>query len=109
MSVRRAQEEIDSREFTEWMAYLRRVEPHGAWRDDIHAGIIAATTMNAAGGIDGEPAQAVDYLVKFDEPSDDPAPDLKAEANAARIKLHMMRLVEQQKRKDAGKSQRSDH
>jgi hypothetical protein len=41
MSVRRAQREIDSAEFTEWSAF-DRIEPFGPERADLRAGIIAA-------------------------------------------------------------------
>lgn len=46
MSVRRAQEEIDSAEFTEWMAYYQ-LEPFGEERADLRAAIIASTIANA--------------------------------------------------------------
>lgn len=42
MSVSRAQREIGSREFTEWMAFYS-VEPFGPERLDLAAGIIAAS------------------------------------------------------------------
>ena len=45
MSVRRAQLEIDSQEFAEWMAYSA-LEPFGPERDDERAGAIAATIAN---------------------------------------------------------------
>lgn len=45
MSVKRAQREVDSREFAEWMAYAD-VEPFGPEREDYRAGVIAALTAN---------------------------------------------------------------
>jgi len=40
MSVRRAQQEIDSSEFAEWIAY-DRLDPYGPERADLNAAIIA--------------------------------------------------------------------
>lgn len=45
MSVARAQEEIDSREFSEWLAF-GRIEPFGEWRQDQRAGKICAALTN---------------------------------------------------------------
>lgn len=46
MSVARAQREISSREFAEWMAY-DLIDPIGARRADYHAALIAASIFNA--------------------------------------------------------------
>lgn len=45
MSVKRAQQEIDSREFIEWIAYYL-LEPFGPRRDDQRFGVVAATIGN---------------------------------------------------------------
>lgn len=45
MSVREAQERIDSREFAEWVAYYK-IDPFGNKRGDMQAGIIAASNVN---------------------------------------------------------------
>ena len=45
MSVRRAQQEIDSREFAEWLAFME-LEPFGPARDDLRAGTLAALIAN---------------------------------------------------------------
>lgn len=45
MSVARAQREIDSREFAEWMAYSI-IEPFGPEREDQRAGMVAALIAN---------------------------------------------------------------
>lgn len=47
MSVARAQREISSAEFTEWIAFYKR-EPWGEERADLRAGIVASTVANAA-------------------------------------------------------------
>lgn len=45
MSVRQAQQEISSREFTEWIAY-NRIEPFGEKRADIRSAIVASVIAN---------------------------------------------------------------
>ena len=50
MSVKRAQREIDSAEFAEWMAY-DRLDPIGQWRDDLRMAILASTIANAMDGL----------------------------------------------------------
>lgn len=45
MSVKRAQREIDSPEFSEWMAYAE-IEPFGPIREDLRAGQVAALIAN---------------------------------------------------------------
>lgn len=45
MSVRRAQLEIDSAEFAEWMAYAN-LEPFGPVREDQRAGVVASIIAN---------------------------------------------------------------
>ncbi len=47
MSVKQAQASIDSREFSEWLAY-DEVEPFGERRADLRSGIIAATVANVS-------------------------------------------------------------
>lgn len=46
MSVRRCQDEIDSAEFSEWMAY-DQIDPIGAEREDLRMGILASTVVHA--------------------------------------------------------------
>jgi hypothetical protein len=46
MSVRRAQHEIDSTEFTEWMAYYR-LEPWGDAVADLRHGVLSSLIANA--------------------------------------------------------------
>ncbi|SAK65381.1 hypothetical protein AWB80_03067 [Caballeronia pedi] len=45
MSVARCQAEVDSAEFTEWLAY-HQIEPFGTQMEDLRAGVIAAATYN---------------------------------------------------------------
>ena len=46
MSVRQAQREIDSAEFSEWMAYYS-LEPFGERLADARCGIVASTIANS--------------------------------------------------------------
>ena len=45
MSVRRAQQEIDAREYASWVAY-HRLDPFGNERADFHAALIAWTVAS---------------------------------------------------------------
>lgn len=65
MSVKRAQCEIDSREFSEWQAYWQ-LEPWGEGRDDLRAGIIASTMANLWRGADTPPFTPTDFMPQFD-------------------------------------------
>jgi hypothetical protein len=49
MSVGRCQEEVDSEEFVEWLAY-RRISQWGPERADWHAAMIGYTIATAMGG-----------------------------------------------------------
>lgn len=73
MSVKRAQCEIDSREFTEWMAYAS-LEPWGEPRADLRAGIVASTIANVNRSSDSEPFTPRDFMPTFEghepEPGD---------------------------------------
>ena len=64
MSVRRAQAEIDSAEFAEWMA-IDRLDPYGAERADLRSGIVAATFANAFRKKGGRAFKAADFMPKF--------------------------------------------
>jgi hypothetical protein len=52
MTVREAQERINSREYSEWLAF-DRIDPIGMDRGDLMAATIAATVANAGGGKKG--------------------------------------------------------
>lgn len=56
--------ELDSREITEWMAY-ERVEPFGVVRENLHAGIVAATVANVNRGKHQKPFQPGDFVLEF--------------------------------------------
>ncbi len=65
MSVRRAQREIDSREFSEWQAYYR-LEPFGYDRHDLNNGILCSLVANALGGKKSKSYKPEDFMPKFD-------------------------------------------
>lgn len=60
MSVARAKREIDSVEFSDWMAYYR-IEPFGERISDVRAGVIAATIANANRGKRQKPFVPADF------------------------------------------------
>ena len=67
MSVKRAQREIDSQEFAEWMAYSNW-EPFGPEREDQRAGMIAALTanVNRDPAKRPEPYDVEDFFPRYD-------------------------------------------
>ena len=82
MSVSRAQKEIDSREFAEWLAF-DRVEPQGEFRADLRAGIIAAVIANVNRGR-GTPAfKPADFMPDFDQPAQPDSEAVGAKLRAA--------------------------
>lgn len=67
MSVARAEREISSREFAEWFALDKLVEPFGDERADLRAGIIASTVANSV----GNKTTAADFVLEFGEPEEE--------------------------------------
>jgi hypothetical protein len=61
MSVKRAQQEIDSAEFSEWLAY-NTLNPFGDERRDFRAAMIASTTAN----VQGNKTTIDDFMPVFD-------------------------------------------
>ena len=66
MSVRRAMAEIDSAEFSEWLAYYR-LDPQGEDRADLRAGIVAATVANVSRGRGAKALKPKDFMPEFGE------------------------------------------
>ena len=58
--------EIDSAEFSEWMAYYR-MDPRGEERADLRAGIVAATVANAARGRKSRTFKPKDFMPDFEK------------------------------------------
>lgn len=63
MSVRQAQAEIDSAEFTEWLAYYS-LEPFGTQMDDLRHGVATATlaNINRDSKVRKKPYVATDFI-----------------------------------------------
>lgn len=61
MSVRRAQAEIDSREFVEWVAFFQ-LEPFGSEMNFFRTGILASVMANLFSKRKSKPA---DFVPKF--------------------------------------------
>jgi hypothetical protein len=95
MSVAEAQEKIDSHELTRWRAYERIRGPIGPMRDYIVAAMISANIINALGG----KVSAADLIPDFDTEPEPDRVDIHAEAEAARLKLHMLRMMKAQQEK----------
>jgi len=66
MSVAKAQEQISSREFAEWIAYST-IEPFGEERADLRAGIIASVIANVNRGKGHAPYKPRDFMPTFGE------------------------------------------
>lgn len=64
MSVNRAQLEITSAEFAEWMAYYN-VEPFGEERADLRQAITTSVLANAHRGKGKAPYKTTDFMPKF--------------------------------------------
>ena len=61
--MRQAQEDVDSREFAEWMAFMA-VEPMGEERSDMHAALLALMQASAYAGKGAKPKFA-DFLPEY--------------------------------------------
>lgn len=72
--------EIDSTEFTEWMAY-DNIDPFGDQRADLRAGIVAATVANFSMSPAQPPLTAADFM-PFSKPLEEIKPVLLADVEA---------------------------
>ena len=66
MTVSELERRMGSRELVEWQVYYS-MEPFGQWRDNIHAGLIAATVANTSGR-QRKAAAAEDFMLKENSP-----------------------------------------
>jgi len=64
MSVRQAQLQISSSEFSEWAAYSA-LEPFGEERADMRSAIIACVIANSNRGKNQPPFKVSDFMPKF--------------------------------------------
>lgn len=79
MSVRRAQAEIDSAEFGEWIAFYS-LEPFGDRTADYRAGVVASTIANVNRGKDTPAFGPVDFIPWAQPPKDETPPQPEAVA-----------------------------
>jgi hypothetical protein len=96
MSVGRAQREISSREFGEWMAY-EEMDPGEPERSDLRAALIACTIANTALTKRSKPYDIQDFLLKFDEVRAKPTSQKEA-SRELRIKMDSWRKVWERRR-----------
>ena len=64
MSVRRAQQEIDSAEFAEWMAF-NSIEPFGEERADVRSAMICCLLANINRGKGKKAYKISDFMLDF--------------------------------------------
>ena len=64
MSVKRAQEEVSSREFAEWMAY-DQTDPIGRDRGDWQAAMVACTFASVMRAPNSRPPKVEEFVLKF--------------------------------------------
>jgi hypothetical protein len=83
MSVKRCQQEVDSAEFTDWIAYYG-IEPFGERFADIRAGTIASVVANANLSKDSKPFSPLDFVPWAKEPEPE-GPPPSPEAVAASV------------------------
>lgn len=85
-SVKQAQSQIDSPEFSEWMAF-DQIEPLGSYADDYRAALICRTL--AGGKLD-------DFLLDWGNQRGNATPDGRALLQAARIITEVLTSMKQQ-------------
>ena len=66
MSVSRAQNEISSHEFAEWLAY-ERISPSDPERQDLRFAIVCCLLANAWRKSGQKPYEPKDFMLKFEE------------------------------------------
>jgi hypothetical protein len=84
MSVRRAQEEISSAEFGEWVAYYS-IEPFGDRMADLRAGTVASVVANANRSKDAPAFVPGDFVPWAKEPEPETPKQPSAEEVAAAV------------------------
>ena len=70
MTVRELLQRMDSRELSEWLAY-DQIEPIGAVRGDLNAGIISSTIANCNRGKNQKVFTPADFMPLHKSASDD--------------------------------------
>jgi len=98
MSVAQAQRQIDSREYSEWLAY-DRFDPIGLDRGDWQAALIASTVANSVRAKGDRPSRVEDFVFKF---AGDREPETSA-ANIERMEQQMTAFARQHNAATEGK------
>jgi len=78
MTVQQLLKNVSASEISEWMAF-DSIDPIGAERGDLRAGIIASTVANTSGGKkDGDAFKPADFMPYLEKPKDDPVAKFRA-------------------------------
>jgi len=89
MSVREAQQRIDSAEFAEWIAY-HRIDPFGEFRDDYRFAMLCDVICKMQGT--KNKTKAEDFLLDF-EPKEKKSQSVDEMKNALRRTLQSQGLI----------------
>ena len=103
MSVKRAQNEIDSREFAEWVAF-ESIDPGGTTRSDWQAASICATIVNST-RTKGSPAKVKDYLLEFGPPKQDSQKSLFMKMNLWKQSMDQYHKKQKERKEKIAKRQ----
>lgn len=87
MSVAKAQMEIDSYEFSEWMGY-EKISPADPERSDLRAALICATIANTFRSKKSKTYKVTDFMIRFTEP-------IKRSAKELRMKIKAIAALSQ--------------
>jgi hypothetical protein len=63
-------EQLSARELDDWRAFYA-VEPWGAWRENLHAGLVASTIANVNRAKGSKAFSAMDFMLKERDSSAD--------------------------------------
>lgn len=72
MTVKQLFASMDSKEFTEWMAYDRYIETIGDAREDLRTGILASATANHGARDIKKPYKPSDFMPFLERDDDKP-------------------------------------
>jgi hypothetical protein len=76
---------LSPRELADWQAYYL-LEPWGAWRDNYHAGLVAARLSNLFRGKKAKPVSPADFFYEYSAPQ-------KSQTNCESFKVLLMALA----------------
>ncbi len=81
MSVKRAQSEIDSAQFSHWIAY-HRIEPFTVDRSEYMLAVVCSILVNVHRKKGTTPTKPADFLPKFGKPRKQSAKDIETTLRA---------------------------